>query len=234
MVTDLEDAQAPGLYLALEGQDGAGKSSIRNLIHDALVALGNPCIIVGQHSWLDIDIARRIINAREARFSYPPEELIDGYFRDKQLHIDRTVVPALAHASVIADRSFISDAVYQEVLYGTTAERTLERYRSAGTRMPDLVLWIDSDSDQSYERIVKRGGQHRHYERPAPLRQISSVYRRVLFQNPAPWSPEIQIYRNETRPDWQQVVRRDLVPGIVDRLRLMKSARPIGSMPRTA
>ncbi|MBE1582296.1 dTMP kinase [Nonomuraea angiospora] len=214
----MSDAALRPAFLALEGPDGAGKSSIRNILHAELVRRGHGCIIVGQHAWLDVATARIMINAREQRFQYPSGELVDAYFLDKNLHATQTIRPALEHASVIADRSFLSDAVYQEVLYGINAESTLRRYHENGALLPELIIWIEVDSEEAYRRVIARGGQARHYERPAPLREISRVYQRVLIDHAPPWLPPVIKYVNERHGDWRSVVKRDLLPQVCDAL----------------
>src|SRR5690242_7753350 len=105
-------------YVVLEGGDGAGKTTIRREIAKHLVLRGIPVLEIGQHSWLNLLAARVILDAREQRAHFTPEAVREAYERDKWEHEVANVRPHLSRALVLADRSIISDAVYQEALYG--------------------------------------------------------------------------------------------------------------------
>ncbi|HET9773296.1 MAG TPA: hypothetical protein VFS16_20560 [Acidimicrobiia bacterium] len=202
------------LFLTLEGCDGAGKTSIREALCAGLRRAGRPCLVVGQHSWLDPSASRVIVDIRQGRRAHPPDAVADAYFRDKVAHVRGTIDPALRNVSVIADRYITSDAVYQEVLYGIPADRTLLRHDEAGTRRPDLVVFVEVDPMTAYERILGRGKATRHYERPAPLRDIDAVYRRVLFEAPPVTLAPVVRFLNHT-PDWRRRVETELLPAVL-------------------
>lgn len=167
-------------YIALEGCDGAGKSTVRARISSYLRSRGIPVLEIGQHAWLDIKAARTIIDARENRCWLSPESIINAYSVDKRLHVTHNVVPHLSRAAVLADRCFISDAVYQEALYGLSADLTIDRYLQEGGPLPTLLIYVYVPVSISMERINTRGKQRRHYEREPDLDRISRIYTRVL------------------------------------------------------
>lgn len=210
----MNDLVAPNVFVALEGCDGVGKSSIRNVLHECFLTAGRACTMLGQHAFLDPRTTRVIVNVREQRHRYDARDVADAYFRDKRLHSQWNVLPALERASVIADRSFISDAVYQDVLYDIPAEDTLERHSSAATLLPDLVVYVALDPDEAYERVVRRGKGMRHYERPADLRRITAAYDRVFVQRPAAWMPPVITFVNDV-PNWRERVNEELAPAVL-------------------
>lgn len=169
--------------------------------------------MVGQHSWLDPQMARVINDVRDQRRRHSPEEISHAYFRDKCLHAAATVQPALRSAAVIADRYLVSDAVYQEVLYGIPAEETLDRHHAARTLLPTMTIYIDVATNEAYRRVRARRKQTRHYERPAEMRAIRRTYQRVLADAPAPWLPPLVQFVND-RPDLVQRVKSELFPAI--------------------
>jgi len=199
------------LFIALEGCDGAGKTSIRDELCAGLRRAGRPCVAVGQHSWLSPPAARVIIDVRSGRGLHPPEAVADAYFQDKLAHARGTIGPALHRASVIADRYILSDAVYQEVLYGIPADETLARHLAGGSLLPDLVVLVELDASTAYRRILKRNKATRHYERPVPLGFINSVYRRVLFDEPPFALPPVVRFVNDNA-EWRRRVRSELLP----------------------
>jgi thymidylate kinase len=201
-------------FVALEGCDGAGKTTVRQALNAALRSNGTPCTMVGQHAELDVGLTRIIIDVRERRRHHPPAAIADAYFRDKQLHAACNIVPALDRALLIADRYVFSDAVYQEVLYGIPAEETLERHRKAGTPMPDAIVHVELPVDEANRRIERRGRPRRHYERPADLGRIADVYDRVLRRAPPPWLPSVLVFSND-EADCAGRVRDELVPAVL-------------------
>jgi dTMP kinase len=167
-------------FIALEGCDGAGKTTLRKLLCEALVSAGLQTITIGQHSWLNPWNARTLVAVRERRGHISPELLSAAYLQDKHLHGLRNVRPGLEYAAVIADRWLYSDAVYHAALYEIPAEHTLELHRRAGTLVPDLLVYIATDPGQAYSRILARGRQTRHYERPSDLYRIVAEYDKLL------------------------------------------------------
>src|SRR6185437_16653512 len=85
----------PGKFIALEGPDGAGKSTVRDFIFHYMESAGYGGFMLGQHSWLDPTISRTIIDFREQRRHHSPDALSDAYYHDKRLHASRTIQPAL-------------------------------------------------------------------------------------------------------------------------------------------
>jgi dTMP kinase len=206
---------APGrnLLLAFEGCDGAGKTTIRLGVRDELLKRGITSMAVGMHSWLRPAGSRVIVNAREHRQVHTVDDIREAYFADRSCHIGHTVVPALRTSWVIADRYFYSDAVYQEVLYGIPAEHTLARHREAGTHLPDVLVHIDLDSHEAYNRVIKRGRTTRHYEQLPELSEIVKVYYRIFYDAPAPPLPPIVRFVNTT-PDWRERINTELLPAV--------------------
>lgn len=215
-VWNAEKAQVTRRYpfVALEGCDGVGKSTIRDVLRDALVAAGTPVAMVGQHSWLSPRVAQLIVDVRERRRRHSPEAIVEAYAIDKQLHTSQTIEPALSKYLVIADRSIVSDAVYQEALYGIPAEVSLRQHASRKTRFPDCVVFVHTDVKEAYRRVSTRSKHKRHYERPTDMRKIMSVYARLLKQLPVMY-PQIRVVEfDNTAPEYSSRVESELAPKI--------------------
>jgi dTMP kinase len=233
----LERLAGRNIVVAFEGCDGAGKTTIRLGMRDELLRLGIASMAIGMHSWLHPASARIIANAREHRHQHTTEEIREAYFQDRRAHIAGSVVPALRRAWVIADRYFYSDAVYQEVLYGIPAGKTLERHLRSGSRPPDVVVHVDLDGREAYDRVVKRGRTTRHYERVPELTEIVRVYRRVFYTDPPPEMPPVVRFVNSS-PDWLHRLRHELLPAVLQAAASAAPATPgvlevdaIASMP---
>ncbi|SDN00389.1 Thymidylate kinase [Lentzea albidocapillata subsp. violacea] len=163
-------------FIALEGTDGSGKSTLRGLLHDGLNSKGRRCFMVGQHGWLDVDAGRVVLAARTQRLGVSRDELMRAYARDKLLHLRENIEPALDTVAVLADRYIYSDAVYHEVLYGIPARATLENHRELGTREPDVVVFVDTDPDVASDRTITRAKSLRPHETPGTLRRLHRAY----------------------------------------------------------
>ncbi|MEV5148887.1 AAA family ATPase [Streptomyces sp. NPDC052727] len=187
---------SPHRFLALEGIDGSGKTTTARLIARHVRGTGRPLSRIGQHSWLDPRAARVIIDVREHRpRRHTPAEIADAYFRDKRLQA-RAIGDLLEHRTVLSDRYVFSDAAYLEALYGIPARETLDRHHAAGTRFPDLIIYLDVPVDEAAHRVVTRAKSIRHYENSYTLDQVSGVYRTLLLEDPPPYLPPVHVFRN--------------------------------------
>ncbi|MFN7153723.1 MAG: deoxynucleoside kinase [Acidovorax sp.] len=210
-------------FVVLEGCDGAGKTTLREMLRAELDAAGVLAVTIGQHSWLHPWHARALVFAREQRTYVPPAQLSQAYLHDKRLHGLRNVEPARKRAVVIADRWFYSDAVYHEVLYGIPMHTTLEQHRGAGTVRPDLLVYVSVDADQAYERILQRGRHTRHYERPADLRRLVAGYEQLLLNSDFTGVELLRIGNALDVEALRQKVRQVLIPAIRQRISAAKS-----------
>ncbi|MDO0925040.1 AAA family ATPase [Streptomyces sp. TG1A-8] len=183
-------------FLALEGVDGSGKTTTARLIAEYVRSQGHPLSRIGQHSWLDPQAARLIIDVRENRpHRHTRQDITDAYFRDKRLQAE-SVGDLLRHRSVLSDRYVFSDAAYLEVLYGIPARETLDRHHAHGTLLPDLIIYLDVPVDTAADRVVARGKSMRHYENSYTLDKVSRVYRSLLLDDPPPYLPPVHVFHN--------------------------------------
>ncbi|MCA6622924.1 MAG: AAA family ATPase [Pseudanabaena sp. M165S2SP1A06QC] len=167
-------------FLAFEGCDGAGKTTILRLLSHALTLYNLPVFTVGQHSWLHLESSRIIAKVRSGSGNLSADEISLAYRLDKKYHYKFNIAPAQSKAVVISDRWLLSDAVYQEVLYGLPAEETLATYIKEQIPYPNMIIYVTCDIYDAYSRILSRGKTSRHYERPAELSQICTTYEKIF------------------------------------------------------
>ncbi|QMW01465.1 dTMP kinase [Spirosoma foliorum] len=163
-------------FIAIEGIDGAGKTSVRNILIKLFENINITPFIVGQHSWLNVDISRQIINIRENRYGCTPEDILLSYALDKNLHSTYNIKNACRQTVVIADRYIYSDAVYHQVLYQIPVSTTMSLHKTLCTIEPDIILFIEVDPSIAYSRLLKRSQRIQHYGRLAKLEPIQEVY----------------------------------------------------------
>ncbi|WP_372054282.1 deoxynucleoside kinase [Tistrella mobilis] len=202
------------LHIAIEGVDGAGKTTVRNALSRAMIRAGHPCSITGPHAWLDVDAGRRIVAFRERRGPVEPAAVSDAWFRDKQVIATRVIAPALDRVSVLSDRYVFSDAVYHEVLLDIPAMTTLERHLHAGTRMPDLLLYVDVDAELALARIEARTEARHFYEDRAHISPLLDCFRRVVAEVDRRRLAPVLTFLNH-RADVAAAVEEEIMPVVV-------------------
>ena len=198
-------------YLALEGCDGAGKSTVRRYLSRFLRSRKYPVLEIGQHSWLNIAATRIIIDARERRQKFAYEDIVNAYLIDKELHTKKNIRGNIDQTLILADRSIISDAVYQEALYGISADKTLKLYRQKEMLFPDILLYVEVAVPEAVRRIEKRSKQRRHYEYEPDLGKIVAIYERLLTRQPDSLARHIIRFRNQKK-NIKQALEAEIFP----------------------
>lgn len=163
---------ARGALVAVEGIDGAGKSTQARLLADALRARGREVVLTKEPT--DGPIGRRIREtARTGRL--PPEEELALFLADRREHVDQLVRPAVARgAVVIVDRYFYSTAAYQGSR-GLDPADILER-NLAFAPVPDVVVLLTIEPAAGVSRVRGRDGAENHFERLADLVRCAAVF----------------------------------------------------------
>jgi dTMP kinase len=144
-----------GLFVALEGGEGTGKSTQARALHDWLTGAGYAVVLT--HEPGDSDVGQRLreilLSPSTGSLDHRAEALL--YAADKAEHLDKVVRPALAHgAVVITDRYVDSTLAYQGA--GRDLEpRELEqvvRWATGGLR-PHLSVLLDLDPELGLARF---------------------------------------------------------------------------------
>ncbi|MET0766419.1 MAG: dTMP kinase [Aeromicrobium sp.] len=136
-----------GLFLALEGGEGSGKSTQAALLVDWLEGLGQPVLLTREPGGTDVGkILRRIVLDNDTGELSPRTEALI-YAADKAEHVDRVVLPALADgAIVLTDRYVDSTLAYQGAgrALGVAELEAVARWATSELR-PHLTIVLDID-----------------------------------------------------------------------------------------
>lgn len=180
----------PYRFIALEGADGSGKTSVRKHIFSRLHAAGRELLTLPQHSWLVPEAAEVIVAAKYGGRRVLKNELVDSYLQDKLAAVASLIAPNLPFRHVLADRYVVSDAVYNEVLWGIPHAETLGRYVTAKLLLPDLVVYLDTPPQLAFHRATlrRRGGTDtlHIWDTLAHQEQLYDVFQHVLQCWPTP------------------------------------------------
>ena len=136
-----------GLFLCLEGGEGAGKSTQAALLVEWLETLGHPVLLTREPGGTDVgQILRRIVLDNDTGELSPRTEALI-YAADKAEHVDRVVLPALADGTVVlTDRYVDSTLAYQGAgrEIGIAELEAVARWATSDLR-PNLTVVLDVD-----------------------------------------------------------------------------------------
>ncbi|MFT3808585.1 MAG: dTMP kinase [Micropepsaceae bacterium] len=164
---------ARGFFIALEGGEGAGKSTQARRLADHLRAAGREVVLTREPGGSPgaEDIRKLLVTGEAARWSPLTEALL--MYAAREDHLNTTIRPALARgAVVISDRFADSSEAYQGAGGGVALE-TLNALRSivVGSDEPDLTLIFDLPVATGLARAAARGGDARFESKGAAYHQ---------------------------------------------------------------
>ena len=147
-----------GLFVCLEGGEGAGKSTQARLLHDWLVERGETVLLTFEPGDTPVgqQVRRIVLDPATGDLSDRTEALL--YAADKAEHVDHVVLPALARGEVvITDRYVDSTLAYQgagRVL--DVAELEAVARWATGDLRPHLTVVLDLEPQAGLGRFTGR------------------------------------------------------------------------------
>lgn len=156
--------------VAVEGIDGAGKSSLLSSLAGELRRRGWK---VGRWSEPSDGVLGRA--ARKASGRDPAQA---AFLFTLDRGAERAKLQELRGTSdlVLSDRSYFSTLAYQGSALGAEERRALERLQKAFAEPPDRVLWLDLPPEIALERVDRRGSGRSSLEKEAVLRRTAKAY----------------------------------------------------------
>jgi dTMP kinase len=167
---------ARGILVALEGIDGAGKSTqakhLAGIFRERGYAV-TACREPTQSPW-----GRRLREAMASgRRLLAPSQELDLFLQDRRYDVAAHLLPALAaHQLVLLDRYYFSTMAYQGAL-GIDPE-SIQRLNEAFAPVPDLVLILLIPPIKALQRIQQRRSQTADaFEQEASLQRVDGIFR---------------------------------------------------------
>ena len=149
-----------GKFIALEGGEGAGKSTQARLLAEALRARGQACVVTREPGGTPgAEAIRALLLGTEGEGWHPRAEAL-LFAAARSDHVERLIVPALERGDwVICDRFVDSSRAYQGGGGGLSDAEVLDLHRigSAGL-LPDLTLLIEVAPEIVTQRLTARDG----------------------------------------------------------------------------
>ena len=152
-----------GLFLTVEGPDGAGKTTQIELLRDYLSDKGYDIIVCREPGGTPISEAVRnvILNKEFTEMGHMTELLL--YAAARAQLIEEVIRPALEDGKiVICDRFVESSAVYQGIARGIGIEEVfaVNQFAIEG-HMPDATVFLSVDFETGLSRVTSRGNKDR-------------------------------------------------------------------------
>lgn len=154
-----------GLFISIEGGEGAGKSTVIAALREALQARGREVVLTREPGGTPEGEAIRELLLSPGRHLVPEAELLLMFAARAQL-VRELIRPALARgAVVISDRFTDASFAYQGGGRGMDMGRIAELERWAAGLKPGLTLLLDVGVAQGLARARGRGGEPDRIER---------------------------------------------------------------------
>ncbi|MBO0474719.1 thymidylate kinase [Enterococcus sp. DIV0840] len=145
-----------GIFITIEGPDGAGKTSVLNELYPRLDLAAERSIIKTREPG-GIPIAEKIrqiiLDPRNQEMDERTEALL--YAAARRQHLMEKVLPALEEGKIVlCDRFVDSSLAYQGAgrRIGVEAIAAINEFAIEGT-VPDFTIYLDVDSDTGLNRI---------------------------------------------------------------------------------
>ena len=169
-----------GLFVVLEGIDGAGKSTQVRWLGETLAAAGIPHVISREPT--DGPYGRRLRESATLGRLAPEEELAT-FLADRREHVSQLILPNLAQGKVVVlDRYYFSTAAYQGARGFNWRE--IIKQNEVFAPEPDILLWFELPPEVSQERIGARGDSANAFEQLGTLRAVAEIYAQLAFNQP--------------------------------------------------
>lgn len=143
-----------GIFITMEGPDGAGKSTQIDLLRGYLLKSGYDIIVCREPGGTVISEAIRevILNKDYKNMGHMTELLL--YAAARAQLVEEVIQPALEEGKVvICDRFIESSAVYQGIARGMGIDLVYEINQFAvGNTMPDITILLDIDAETGIGR----------------------------------------------------------------------------------
>lgn len=150
-----------GVFISIEGPEGAGKTTIINMLAKYLETEGYSVIQTREPGGIEIaEQIRRVILDKENTAMDPRTEAL-LYAAARRQHLIEKVKPALeAGAIVLCDRFIDSSLAYQGYARGLGADEVLGINKFAiEDMMPALTLYFDIEPEVGLRRIQQNEGR---------------------------------------------------------------------------
>jgi dTMP kinase len=165
-----------GKLIAIEGIDGAGKTTFAKALYETLKKRGINCIFSCEPT--SGPFGEKIKSALIKKESNP-QDLRLLFLKDRKWHVEKIILPALeAQKWIILDRYYPSTLAYQSSQGLSLKELLIENETIAP--IPDLVIYLDLPLEVAFKRIGNREKRLTIFEKREFLERVTETYKKCL------------------------------------------------------
>lgn len=148
-----------GIFITMEGPEGAGKTTIIHMLGNALQEEGYQVLLTREPGGIPISeqIREVILNKDNTAMDSRTEALL--YAAARRQHLVEKVIPALEKGTIVlCDRFIDSSLAYQGYARGLDIEDVYNINKFAiGDMMPDATFFFDIKPEEGLKRIQANG-----------------------------------------------------------------------------
>jgi len=170
-----------GIFIVVDGIDGAGKTTQVQILGDALEAAGES--VIRSKEPTNGEWGKKLrASAANGRMSL--EDELRAFVEDRKEHVVTLIRPALdAGKVVILDRYFYSTIAYQGSRGADV--RSIEGDMRSLFPAPDVAFLLDADPVITLHRVENgRGDTPNHFERLDLLQDVRKVFLELAHNDP--------------------------------------------------
>jgi dTMP kinase len=178
-------------FLAFEGLDGSGKSTLINGLKSEFEKQGLAYVITREPggSSLGAEI-RHMLQRNEGEAPVPRSEAL-LFQADRAQHVEKLIKPALAQKKwVLSDRFAASSIAFQAAGRDIKIEEIewLNKFSTGGLQ-PDLYVLLDLSVEESLRRMNGRAQEADRFEREGKdfHQKVRDAYLRLAKADPSRW-----------------------------------------------
>ena len=165
-----------GKLIAIEGIDGAGKTTFAKALFETLKERGINCIFSCEPT--SGPFGEKIKSALIKK-EINPQDLKLLFLKDRKWHVENIIIPALeAQKWIILDRYYPSTLAYQSSQGLSLKELLIENETIAP--IPDLVIYLDLPLEVAFKRIGNREKKLTIFEKREFLERVMETYKKCL------------------------------------------------------
>ena len=178
-----------GIFISLEGPDGAGKSSVLEALIPILEAKGQAFVTTREPGGVAVaeKIRDVVLDPKHTEIDEKTELLL--YIASRRQHLVERILPALDRGEmVLVDRFIDSSVAYQGFGRGLKVADIdwLNNFATDGLK-PDLTLYFDIEAEEGLARIAKskeRGADRLDRESVEWNQRVREGYLSILEKEP--------------------------------------------------
>ena len=164
-----------GVLIAIEGIDGAGKTTQAKILCKKLQKEGYATVCFHEPTGGEWGIKIKDL-AKNGRQKTSPEEEMNFFYQDRIEDVKKNIRPALKDKKVVVmDRYYFSNIAYQSAR-GLDAS-IIEKRNEKIAPKPKLLIILDLTPQAALKRIKeKRNGKPNHFERTKHLEKVRETF----------------------------------------------------------